>query len=115
MPNGDELSSGELSYVQAIDALLGYVGKYVKVVVGGVGDAPPVVAAMKGTLRQGQPDGLTKLVAPNIDRDDQVSYFALESEHGHGIYVIRSYFQGASTEDGTLIIRQRNVALHIFE
>lgn len=111
----DDLTQGELSYVQAMDALLGYVGKLVNVVVGAVGDTPPVVAAMKGTLLQGEPDGLTKLVAPNIDRDDQVSYFAVASEHGHGIYVIRSYFDGASIENGTLVIHQRGVALRIFE
>ncbi len=105
----------QLSYIEAMDALLGYVGKRVQVIVGSADGKPPLVAAMRGVLRQGEPDNLTKMFMPTVERSDQLSYFALEAEHGHGLYVIRSYFAAAWTEmePDALVIRQGNVETRI--
>jgi hypothetical protein len=102
----------QLSYTQALDALLGYVGKQVQIQVGGVDELPLFVAAIKGVLRQGSKDHLAEFLAGR----DKISYFAIADEHGFGIYVTQDAFRGAWQEQPTtLIIDQGSIRLRIFE
>lgn len=100
--------SEHTDYIQAINVLLGYVGKEV-LVSAFVEDAPYLVAA--GRLRHGEGEAL-----PRREEDDEPwAQFGLGDHNTAGIYLSAAHFIAAHERENGLSIELRGARLEIWQ
>ena len=98
-----------MEYVEAIDKLLGMVGRRVMVVIGDGKEARPWVASFIGILRQGEPSGFFAMFGEGVV--ERASFWQIGDADYSGVWILQDRFRSAEWRDdpGILTIRTGEV------